>query len=35
MDRLPFERFMAEHCMAIHCDVEELNEDISHLEQAL
>lgn len=35
MDRLSFERFMAEHCIAIHCDVEELNEDISHLDQTL
>ena len=35
MDRLSFERFMAEHCMAIHCDIEELDQDISHLDQAL
>ena len=35
LDRLHFERFMAEHCMAIHCDVEELDQDISHLDQAL
>ncbi len=35
MDRLSFERFMAEHCIATHCDVEELDEDISHLDQAL
>ena len=35
MDRLSFERFMAEHSIAIHCDVEELDQDISHLDQAL
>ena len=35
MDRLSFEGFMAEHCIAIHCNVEELNDDISHLDQAL
>lgn len=35
MDRLSFERFLAEHCIAIHCDIEELDEDISHLDQAL
>lgn len=35
MDRLSFERFLAQHCIAIHCDVEELCEDISHLDQAL
>ena len=35
MDRLSFERFMAEHCIAIHCDIEELDQDISHLDQAL
>ena len=35
MDRLSFERFMAEHRIAIHCDVKELNEDISYLDQAL
>lgn len=35
MDRLAFERFMAEHCIAIHCDIEELDQDISHLDQAL
>lgn len=35
MDRLSFERFLAEHCIAIHCDIEELDQDISHLDQAL
>ncbi|MCK4487654.1 MAG: UPF0175 family protein [Desulfobacterales bacterium] len=35
MDRLSFERFMAERCIAIHCDVEQLDQDISHLDQAL
>ena len=35
MDRLSFERFMAEHCIAIHCDIEEMDQDISHLDQAL
>lgn len=35
MDRLAFERFMAEHCIAIHCDIEDLDQDISHLDQAL
>lgn len=35
MDRLSFERFMAEHCIAIHSDIEELDQDISHLDQAL
>ena len=35
MDRLSFERFMAEHCTAIHCDVEELHQDISHLDAVL
>ena len=34
MDRLPFERFVAERCMAIHCDVEELDQDISDLDAA-
>ena len=35
MNRLSFERFMAEHCIAIHCDIEELDQDVSHLDQAL
>ncbi len=35
MDRLSFERFMAEHSIAIHCDTDELNQDIFCLEQAL
>ena len=35
MDRLSFERFMAEHCIAIHCDIEELDQDIFHLDRAL
>ena len=35
MDRLPFERFLAEHQIAIHCDVEELGQDISQLDQVL
>lgn len=35
LDRLSFERFLAQHSIAIHCDVEELCEDISHLDQAL
>jgi len=35
MDRLSFERFMAEHCIAIHCDIEELDQDVSHLDEAL
>ena len=34
MDRLPFERFMAERCVAIHCDAEELDQDISDLDAA-
>jgi len=35
MDRLSFERFIAERCIAIHCDAEELDQDISHLDRAL
>ena len=35
MDRLSFERFMAERCIAIHCDIEELEQDISNLDRAL
>ncbi|MCD6271893.1 MAG: hypothetical protein J7K30_03360 [Deltaproteobacteria bacterium] len=35
MDRVSFERFLAEHQIAIHCDVEELDQDISHLDQVL
>ena len=35
MNRLSFERFMAERCVAIHCDIEELDQDISHLDRAL
>lgn len=35
MDRLSFERFMAERCIAIHCDVEELDQDISCLGRVL
>ncbi len=35
MDRLSFERFLAEHEIAIHCDVEELDKDISQLDQVL
>jgi len=35
MDRLSFERFMAERCIAIHCDIEELDQDISYLDRAL
>ena len=34
-DRLSFERFIAERCIAIHCDAEELDQDISHLDRAL
>ena len=34
LDRLSFERFMAERCVAIHCDVEELDQDISDLDAA-
>jgi len=35
MDRLFFEHFMAERHVAIHCDAEELDKDISHLDRAL
>lgn len=35
MDRLPFESFLAGHHMAIHGDIEELDQDISQLEQVL
>lgn len=35
MDRISFERFLAEHCVAIHGDVAELDEDISYLNQSL
>lgn len=35
MDRISFERFMAERGIAIHCNVEGLDQDISHLDQAL
>lgn len=35
MKRLSFERFLAERCVAIHASVEELNQDISHLDQVL
>ncbi len=35
MDRLSFERFLAEHEIAIHCDVEELDQDISQLDRVL
>ena len=35
MDRLSFENFLAEHQMAIHGDIEELDRDISQLDQAL
>ncbi len=35
MDRLSFERFLAEHQLAIHSDAEELDQDISHLDQVL
>ncbi len=35
MERLPFERFMAEHCMSIHCDAEELDQDIACLGSVL
>lgn len=35
MDRMSFDRFLAEHCIAIHGNVEELDEDISYLNQAL
>lgn len=35
MDRLSFERFLAERHIAIHCDVEELDQDISQLDQTL
>jgi predicted HTH domain antitoxin len=35
MNRLSFERFMAERCVAIHGDIEELDQDISHLDRAL
>ena len=35
MDRLSFERFMAGRCIAIHCDIEELEQDISNLDRAL
>ena len=34
MDRLSFERFLAEHQLSIHGDVEELDQDISQLDQA-
>jgi len=34
MDRLSFERFLAEHSLAIHADVEELEQDISNLEKS-
>ncbi len=33
MDRLVFERFLAEHCIPIHCDAEELEQDIACLKQ--
>lgn len=35
MDRLSFERFMAQRCVAIHCHIEELEQDISNLDRAL
>ena len=35
MDRLSFEHFLAEHQLAIHSDAEELDQDISHLDQVL
>lgn len=35
MDRLAFERFMAEHKIAFHCNVEELEHDIECLRSAL
>ncbi|MEA3230929.1 MAG: UPF0175 family protein [Thermodesulfobacteriota bacterium] len=35
IDRLSFERFLAGHQIAIHCDVEELDQDISQLDQVL
>ncbi|RLB75847.1 MAG: UPF0175 family protein [Deltaproteobacteria bacterium] len=35
MDRLSFEHFLAERCIAIHCDIEELDQDISNLDRAL
>ena len=35
INRLSFERFLAERCVAIHSSGEELNQDISHLDQAL
>lgn len=31
MERLEFERFMAEHRLSIHCDAEELEQDIACL----
>jgi predicted HTH domain antitoxin len=34
-DRLSFERFLAEHQLAIHGDAEELDQDISYLDQVL
>ena len=35
MNRLSFERFLAERCVAIHSGVDELDQDISHLDHAL
>lgn len=35
MGRLSFERFLAEHEIAIHGDIEEFDEDIANLEQPI
>ena len=35
MDRMSFERFLAEHTIPIHCDPEDLEQDISFLGSAL
>ena len=32
INRLSFERFLAEHHIPIHCEVDELDEDITNLE---
>ena len=35
MGRLSFERFLAEHQIAIHCDIKEFDQDISQLDRIL
>jgi predicted HTH domain antitoxin len=35
INRMAFERLLAEHCIPIHCDPEELERDISFLDSAL